>query len=65
MYSFDNKIYFIVKNKKKDADITIIYPTNTEEAYNNAGGKSLYDFNSSGKQRAYIVGFMRPYPPIF
>lgn len=60
MYSFDNKIYFIVKNKKKDAEITIIYPTNTEEAYNNAGGKSLYDFNSSGKQRAYIVGFKRP-----
>ena len=33
----------------------------TWQAYNNWGGKSLYDFNSVGGQRALRVSFDRPY----
>ncbi len=33
----------------------------TWQAYNNWGGKSLYDFNSSGGERAIRVSFNRPY----
>ncbi len=60
MYNFGDKIFFIVRNLHKNADITIVYPTNTEAAYNNAGGKSLYNFNSSGNHHANMVTFQRP-----
>lgn len=60
MYNFGNKIFFIVKSASKNADITIVYPTNTEAAYNNSGGKSLYDFNSSASQKTQVVSFQRP-----
>lgn len=60
MYNWGNKLFFIVKSKIKNADITIIYPSNTEEAYNDAGEKSLYDFNSTDSRRAHIVSFLRP-----
>lgn len=53
------EVWFLVKEKKKTAPIVIVYPSNTEQAYNNAGGKSLYDFNSTGK-RARSVSFDRP-----
>jgi hypothetical protein len=33
----------------------------TWQAYNNWGGKSLYDFNSAGETRARRVSFNRPY----
>ncbi|MGZ3623590.1 MAG: N,N-dimethylformamidase beta subunit family domain-containing protein, partial [Ktedonobacteraceae bacterium] len=32
----------------------------TDQAYNAWGGKSLYDFNSTGGHRAYKVSFNRP-----
>lgn len=60
MYNFGDRIFFIVRNPNKNADITIVYPTNTEGAYNNAGGKSLYDFNSTGHHHANFVTFQRP-----
>ena len=56
----DRKISFIVKDRYKKKNITIVYPTNTEAAYNNAGGKSLYEFNSSYAQKAHAVSFQRP-----
>ena len=34
---------------------------NTWQAYNNWGGKSLYDYNSTGVKRASKVSFNRPY----
>ncbi|HTL80166.1 MAG TPA: T9SS type A sorting domain-containing protein [Bacteroidia bacterium] len=58
IYSWDNKIFFIIKSATKNAAITILYPTNTEEAYNYAGTKSLYDYNSTNG-RAHIVSFQR------
>ncbi len=60
MYNFGKSIFFIVKSASKNADITIVYPSNTETAYNNAGGKSLYNFNSSSSTKATTVGFQRP-----
>lgn len=56
----DTDIYFIIKTKPGNRDIVIIYPSNTEQAYNNRGGKSLYDFNSIEDKRAYILSFHRP-----
>ena len=59
IYCWADKVFFIVKNPLKNAEITIIYPTNTEAAYNEAGGKSLYGFNSpDGSAKA--VTFKRP-----
>jgi hypothetical protein len=60
IYRWENNVFFIVKSAAKNAAITLIYPTNTEEAYNPAAGKSLYDFNSTGG-RSHIVSFQRPY----
>ena len=37
--------------------------TNTYAAYNNVGGKSLYDYISTGRERADIVSFERPLQP--
>src|ERR1035437_1604652 len=61
MYYWETQIYFIVKSLSKDADITIIYPSNTEAAYNESGGKSLYDFNSIDTLRSFCVSFLRPH----
>ena len=60
LYSIFSKVYFIVKSSSKEVDITIVHPTTTDEAYNNSGGKSLYDFNSDSKKRVSSVGFLRP-----
>ncbi len=63
IYSLENKVFFIIKNDDKNAQITIVYPTNTENAYNNSGGKSLYNFNSTAKTKANTVTFLRPLSP--
>jgi len=60
MYNWGGKIFFIVKSAAKNADITIIYPSNTEAAYNEAGGKSLYPFNSTDLTKSCQVSFLRP-----
>jgi hypothetical protein len=60
VYHWDNKIYFIVKSAAKNADITIIYPSNTEAAYDSAGGKCLYDDASHQLIRADTISFQRP-----
>ncbi len=39
----------------------IILNTNTWNAYNNFGGKSLYEYNSSNGERAYKVTYNRPF----
>ena len=53
-------ILFVVRNDGATADIVFQIPINTYEAYNNWGGKSLYDYNSNGG-RAYKVSFDRPF----
>lgn len=61
IYLFNKKIPIIIKGKTP-SPITIVYPSNTINAYNNAGGKSLYGFNSSDKEKANIISFNRPQP---
>lgn len=60
-YFIANKIPIVIKSKERKP-ITCVYPSNTINAYNNAGGKSLYSFNSSNKIGSNDVSFMRPMP---
>lgn len=41
--------------------VVLVSPTNTYEAYNQFGGKSVYDSISTNGERAHIVSFNRPY----
>ena len=58
VYVWANQIPFVVRATKPK--IIILYSSNTENAYCNAGGKSLYAFNSTDKKPATIVSFLRP-----
>lgn len=53
-------IPFVVYDERP-ADYLFQIPFTTWQAYNNFGGKSLYDFNSTNNRRAYKVSFNRPY----
>lgn len=53
-------ILFIVRSDGKAADVLFPVATATYQAYNNWGGKSLYDFNSEGG-RAAKVSYSRPF----
>jgi hypothetical protein len=57
VYLIEKKIPFIVKANGK-VDITIIYPSNTANAYALSGGKNLYDKTD----RPSRVSFLRPIP---
>ena len=56
-------IPFIVRAATRLATTKVLVqvPVNTVHAYNNYGGKSLYDYNSTGG-RATQVSFNRPFP---
>src|SRR5688500_18808005 len=41
--------------------VVLVSTTNTYQAYNRFGGKSVYDSISTNGQRAHIVSFNRPY----
>jgi hypothetical protein len=57
VYKVDRFIPLIVKTAPaQQADVVILYPTNTVAAYNTAGGKSMY----SSPDPAPIVSFHRP-----
>ncbi len=66
---WDNQIVFVVRDDERTpaAEVVFQVPMTTYEAYNNWGGKSLYDFNSagattvSGSPRAVEVSFDRPF----
>ncbi|MDQ4147941.1 MAG: hypothetical protein M3120_09740 [Pseudomonadota bacterium] len=53
-------ILFVLRDDSRPADILYQVPLTTYQAYNDWGGKSLYDHNSTGG-RAYKVSFDRPY----
>jgi hypothetical protein len=57
----DSHVLLVVRNDNRCADLTYMLPVTTYQAYNGWGGKSAYDFNSSGQQRAIKVSFDRPY----
>jgi len=52
---------FVVRDDASTAGIVYQVPVTTYEAYNNWGGKSLYDFSSTGDIPAVKVSFDRPY----
>ena len=66
-----NEILFVVREDGRASKLLYGVPFATYEAYNNYGGKSLYDYNSSGPTtvsggpRAVKVSFDRPFaqPP--
>lgn len=60
VYLWENKIPFIVK--ARNPKITIVYSSNTANAYCSSGGKSLYGFNSTVNIGAQKVSFLRPIP---
>jgi hypothetical protein len=53
-------IIFVVRDDTRTSDFLFQSSVTTYQAYNNWGGKSLYDFNSV-RGRAYKVSFNRPY----
>lgn len=57
-------IFFVVRSPRpgRDTPILLQMSTNTWNAYNNWGGKSLYNFNSAGGERSTRVSFQRPIP---
>jgi hypothetical protein len=63
----DNHILLVVRHDGDNASILYGVPTATYQAYNNYGGKSLYDFNSTGSvtvagtTRAVSVSYDRPF----
>ena len=58
IYYLNGTIPFICKNKSKNHDLTVVYPSNTLNAYNWTGGKSLYA--PDHENRATVVSFLRP-----
>ena len=56
LYLWEKSIPFIIKAKKKE-EIVVLYPTNTINAYNITGGKSLYSLFS---EQTHVVSFLRP-----
>jgi hypothetical protein len=59
VYYIENQIPLVIKTQSV-TDVTVIYPTNTINAYNSIGGKSLYGFNSTETVAAQTVSFLRP-----
>jgi hypothetical protein len=56
------KLIFIVREKDlgKHSKIVICLTANTWQAYNNWGGRSLYDFNSYSQTASVKISFNRP-----
>lgn len=55
VYLIANSIPLIINSNTTNVDFTIVYPTNTENAYCLSGGKDLY-----GTSPAQIISFLRP-----
>jgi hypothetical protein len=55
-------IIFVVRDDARASDFLFQTSVTTYQAYNNWGGKSLYDWNSTGGQ-ANRVSYNRPYAP--
>jgi hypothetical protein len=58
LYLWENKVPFIVK--ARDANIVVLYESNTVNAYNTAGGESLYTYDTITKTSTNTVSFLRP-----
>lgn len=54
-------IPFIIHEENPKATFGVMISTNTYQAYNNWGGKSLYPYNSTNHKEAEMVSFNRPF----
>lgn len=59
--NLEQYIPFVVTYPSSTSKLLYNVPFFTAHAYNNWGGKSLYDYNSSNSQQAYKVSLRRPY----
>ncbi|MED2975040.1 hypothetical protein P4361_22800 [Fictibacillus sp. B-59209] len=57
----ESYIPFVVKQSTPKGQLGILISTNTYQAYNNWGGKSLYGYNSTNKTAGYQASYNRPY----
>jgi hypothetical protein len=57
VYLIENQFAFVVKSNSQ-SDIIVVFPSNTENAYCDSGGKSLY----SKTDKPNWVSFLRPVP---
>lgn len=57
----ESYIPFVVTEEKSKAEYAVLIATNTYQAYNNWGGKSLYAYNSSSGKQGKMVSYNRPY----
>jgi hypothetical protein len=56
----ESLISFVVRDDARVSDLVLASTYNTSQAYNNWGGKSLYEFNSLNGARATAISFNRP-----
>ena len=61
LYFWDYEIPFVVKDTAKSSEIRVVMPTNTMNAYNCAGGRSLYNNKCGGEPKETVVTFERPH----
>jgi hypothetical protein len=54
-------ILFVVRDERRPAELLVQLSVTTYQAYNPWGGKSLYKWGSTERQRAAKVSFNRPY----
>jgi hypothetical protein len=54
-------IIFVVRDDQRQSDLLFQLSVTTYQAYNYWGGKSLYNWGSTGRKRAAKVSFNRPY----
>ena len=56
----ESPVFFVVRDDASTSSILFQSSFTTSAAYNRYGGYSLYDFSSTGSQRAYKVSLDRP-----
>jgi hypothetical protein len=56
----ESLLSFVVRDDARTSDFVLASTFNTSQAYNNWGGKSLYEFNSLNSARATAISFNRP-----
>lgn len=59
VYRWEDNVYFMIRDPEKDSRISVVYETNTKNAYTTAGGKSSYESIIGGGIANYC-SFRRP-----
>ena len=62
IYQWEQTVPIVIKDPTRQLPVRLLYPSNTAAAYNNDGGKSLYPYNSTDRESADSVSFLRRVP---